>query len=261
MKILQNKIFRIVVFILCLGVIIYECIGLYRDNQEYNVADTEYETLTDDYISTATGDEVPEGTTYPPLLINYSQLESINPDFVGWLYFPYFDISYPVVHENEIDQYLRTTFDGTSNKAGCLFTDVLSTETFTGYHDIVFGHNMRNGSMFGKLKKLNQTEDQENIKQNPYIYVYTENAIYQYQIFAFYITSVGSDAYKVVTNDEEYEDFLKFIYSHTAFQKPDSLDLSNHPCILTLSTCSGPAGGSRRFVVHAAKVGAWANSQ
>ena len=260
MKILRNKIFRIVVFLICIGVIIYECIGLYKDNKEYDVADTEYEELIDDVVSEASPSELPEGANYPPIQIRYSELESINPDFVAWLYFPYFDISYPVVHENEIDQYLRTTFDGTPNKAGCLFTDVLSTEDFTGYHDIVFGHNMRNGSMFGKLKKLNQTEDQENIKQNPYIYVYTEKAVYQYQIFAFYVTNVGSDAYKVVTNDEEYEDFLKYIYSHTAFKKPESLDLSNHPCLLTLSTCSGRSGSGRRFVIHAAKVNAWAQN-
>lgn len=260
MKILRNKIFRIVVFLICIGVIIYECIGLYRDNKEYNVADTEYEELLEDVVTEAPSSTLPEGANYPPMQIRYSELESINPDFVAWLYFPYFDISYPVVHENEIDQYLRTTFDGTPNKAGCLFTDVLSTEDFTGYHDIIFGHNMRNGSMFGKLKKLNQTEDQENIKQNPYIYIYTEKAVYQYQIFAFYVTTVGSDAYKVVSNDEEYEAFLEYIYSHSAFEKPASLDLSNHPCLLTLSTCSGRAGGSRRFVIHAAKVNAWANN-
>ena len=258
MKILRNKVFRIIVFLICIGVIIYECIGLYRDNKEYDVADTEYEELLDDVVSDVPSSQIPEGVNYPPIQIRYSELESINPDFVAWLYFPYFDISYPVVHENEIDQYLRTTFDGTPNKAGCLFTDVLSSEDFTGYHDIIFGHNMRNGSMFGKLKRLNQTEDQENIKQNPYIYVYTEKAVYQYQIFAFYVTNVGSDAYKVVTNDEEYEDFLKYIYSHTAFKKPDSLDLSNHPCLLTLSTCSGRSGSGRRFVIHAAKVNAWA---
>ena len=258
MKILRNKVFRIIVFLICIGVIIYECIVLYRDNKEYDVADTEYEELLDDVVSDVPSSQIPEGVNYPPIQIRYSELESINPDFVAWLYFPYFDISYPVVHENEIDQYLRTTFDGTPNKAGCLFTDVLSSEDFTGYHDIIFGHNMRNGSMFGKLKRLNQTEDQENIKQNPYIYVYTEKAVYQYQIFAFYVTNVGSDAYKVVTNDEEYEDFLKYIYSHTAFKKPDSLDLSNHPCLLTLSTCSGRSGSGRRFVIHAAKVNAWA---
>lgn len=258
MKILRNKAFRIIVFLICIGVIIYECIGLYRDNKEYDVADTEYEELLDDVVSDVPSSQLPEGVNYPPIQIRYSELESINPDFVAWLYFPYFDISYPVVHENEIDQYLRTTFDGTPNKAGCLFTDLLSSEDFTGYHDIIFGHNMRNGSMFGKLKRLNQTEDQENIKQNPYIYVYTEKAVYLYQIFAFYVTNVGSDAYKVVSNDEEYEDFLKYIYSHTAFKKPDSLDLSNHPCLLTLSTCSGRSGSGRRFVIHAAKVNAWA---
>jgi sortase B len=189
--------------------------------------------------------------------IKYSQLKAINPDFVSWLYFPYFEISYPVVHENEIDQYLKTTFDGTPNKAGCLFTDILSTTDFTGMHDIIFGHNMRNGSMFGKLKRLGQTDDRENIKQNPYIYIYTESAVYQYQIFAFYVTTVGSNAYSVVNSDEEYENFLQYISTHNAFDDQGLVDQSDHPSILTLSTCSGSSGSGRRFVIHSAKVNSW----
>lgn len=257
MKLLKNEIFRSVVFALCLGVIIYECIGLYRDNREYSISDKEYQTLADDMVSSPDNDQLPEGATYPVLNIDYAQLKSINPDFTAWLYFPYFDLNYPVVHETEIDQYLNKTFDGTPNRAGCLFTDILSSPDFTGFHDIIFGHNMRNGSMFGRLKKLRQIDDRENLKLNPYIYVYTESAVYQYQIFAFYITTVGSDAYSVVTNDDEYDSFLNYIYSQSLFSKPEGLDLSAHPSILTLSTCSGSSGSGRRFVIHAAKVNAW----
>ena len=185
------------------------------------------------------------------------KLKAINDDFVAWLYFPYFDISYPVVQETEIDEYLKKTFDGTRNIAGCLFTDILSSADFCGMHDIIFGHNMRNGSMFGKLKKLSQTEDRNLIKENPYIYVYTEKAVFKYEIFAYYITTVGSDAYSVVTTDDEYDDFLKYIATNSVYDMPADLDMSSHPSILTLSTCSGRSGSGRRFVIHAAKTETW----
>ena len=257
MKILGNRIFRIIVLIICLGVIIYESIGLYNDSREYEIADTEYEALTQDTVSVAKAEEMPGGATYPPMHINFSQLKGINEDFVAWLYFPYFDISYPVVQESEIDEYLKKTFEGTYNSSGCLYTDVLSTPDFTGMHDIIFGHNMRNGSMFGKLKKLNQSEDREALKSDPYVYVYTDKAVYQYEIFAYYVTTVGSDAYAVVTTEDEYDDFLAYALKNSLYQKPETIDFTEYPSILTLSTCSGRSGSGKRFVIHAAKINGW----
>ncbi len=257
MKIIRNRFFRIAVLIICIGVIIYESIGLYNDSKEYEVADTEYETLTQDTISVATPEEIPEGATYPPMHINYGQLKGINKDFVCWLYFPYFDLSYPVVQENVIDEYLRKTFEGTYNTSGCLFTDILSTPDFTGMHDIIFGHNMRNGSMFGRFKELSASDDREIIKSNPYVYVYTEKAVYQYEIFGYYVTTVGSDAYSVVTTNEEYDKFLSYISRNSLYQRPDTIDFAEYPSILTLSTCSGKSGSGKRFVIHTAKVNSW----
>ena len=256
-KFFQNGVVRIILIIICIGIIIYESVGLYNDNKEYSVAETEYESLVEDSITVAMPEEMPQGATYPPMHIKYSQLKAINDDFVAWLYFPYFDISYPVVQETEIDEYLKKTFDGTRNIAGCLFTDILSSADFCGMHDIIFGHNMRNGSMFGKLKKLSQTDDRNLIKENPYIYVYTEKAVFKYEIFAYYVTTVGSDAYSVVTTDDEYDDFLKFIAANSVYDMPTDLDMSTHPSILTLSTCSGRSGSGRRFVIHAAKTETW----
>ena len=257
---MKFKILRIVAILICLIVIVYESISLYNDNKEYAIADTEYERLLNNNTgvsTTQTAAPTEDGETFPNLGVSYSTLEAINPDFVSWLYFPYFDISYPVVQEKEIDEYIKKTFDGTRNNAGCLFIDILSSPDFNGMHDIIFGHNMRNGSMFGKLKQLSQTEDRDAIKSNPFIYVYTEKAVYKYEIFAYYVTTVGSDAYSVVTTNEEYDDFLEYIQRNTIFQIPKDMNFAERPSILTLSTCSGQSGSGRRFVIHAAKVQTW----
>lgn len=264
-KLLENKAFRLVVLLICVLVIIYESIGLYRDKKEYEIADTEYEKLLDEAVVLPADEETEPAPgsdekprDYPNLFIDFSLLESINSDFVGWLYFPYFGISYPVVQETEVDEYLKKTFDGTHNSSGCLFTDILSTPDFTGLHDIIFGHNMRNGSMFGKLKTLNQSEDRDMIKEDPYLYIYTRDNVYKYEVFAYYITTVGSESYSVVSTDSEYDEFLNYISTNSIYPMPDSLDLSSHPSILTLSTCSGRES-KRRFVIHTAKIDSWDN--
>ena len=257
-KFLKSGKVRLVIILICIAIIIYESVGLYSDKKEYDIAETEYEELVKESVSVVPMEETSqEVAAYPPMYIKYSQLKSINSDFSAWLYFPYFELSYPVVHEKEIDQYLKTTFDGTKNSSGCLFTDVLSSPDFSGMHDIIFGHNMRNGSMFGKFKKLSQSEDRTLLKDNPYIYVYSEKAVYQYEIFAYYVTTVGSDAYSVVTTDDEYSNFLAYITANNLYDMPDDLDMSMHPHILTLSTCSGKSGSGKRFVIHAAKIMSW----
>ncbi|MBP3197936.1 MAG: class B sortase [Butyrivibrio sp.] len=257
MKLVQNRVFRLIVILICIGIIIYESISLYNENEEYEIADTEYEEIVENSVTVTDTTELPPGATYPPLQINFDQLKGINKDFVGWLYMPCFDLNYPVVHENEIDEYIKKTFEGKYNSSGCLFTDVLSTVDFTGMHDIIFGHNMRNGSMFGQFKKLIQDDGKDIINSNPYVYIYTENAVYKYKIFAYYVTPVGSDAYSVVTSEQEYNDFLKFISSNNLYEKPADLDMSTYPSILTLSTCNGRTGSGKRLVIHSAKVESW----
>ena len=258
MKLLRNKTFRLIVILICIGIIIYESIGLYRENKEYNIAGTEYEEIVDTAVSVADDEQLPPGATYPPLQINFTQLKTINKDFVGWIYMPCFDLSYPVVHENEIDEYIKKTFEGKYNSSGCLFTDILSSRDFTGMHDIIFGHNMRNGSMFGQFKKLTQPDGREIIDSNPYVYIYTENAVFKYKVFAYYVTTVGSDAYSVVTSEQEYNDFIKYIDSNNLYEKPSDLELDKYPSLLTLSTCNGRSGSGKRLVIHAAKVDSWA---
>lgn len=255
---LNIKILKGIGILICVGIIIWQVIGLYQDNKQYQEANNEYQQLEQTAVKNETTAPATPEEDYPHLSINYTQLESINPDFVCWLYFPYFGINYPVVQETEIDEYLKKTFDGKRNSSGCLYTDIYSSPDFTGMHDIIFGHNMRNGSMFGKFKQLVQSEDTaKELSQNPYFYVYTGTTINKYEIFAYYVTTVGSPAYDVVTTDEQYDDFMNYIRSNNMYTQPTNVDLTAKPSILTLSTCSGRSGSGRRLVIHAAKIGSW----
>ncbi|WP_029230917.1 class B sortase [Butyrivibrio sp. VCB2006] len=251
------KILRILAIILCLGIIIYEAYRIYDDQREYAVADDEYEELKSLALTWPKGEDESQIVDYPLIQVDFDKLEEINPDIVAWLYFPCLEISYPVVKENEVDEYIHLTFDKQVNKAGCLFEDVLSDREFRGMHDIVFGHNMRNGSMFGSLKKLYATGNEHLLQENPYVYVYTKDYVFQYRVFGYYITTVGSEAYKVVGTDEAYDELLEYIQNHSSYPRPAEADFTNRPSLLTLSTCSGQSGSGKRFVVHTYKTAAW----
>lgn len=251
-----KKVIRIVALIICLAIIVYEGVMIYVDQKEYQVASDEYDEIRSVAVDYIPEDEA-EIVDYPVLNINFGKLEEINPDVTAWIYFPCLEISYPVVKESEVDEYLYKTFELEKNKAGCIFEDVMSDAGFNGYHDIVFGHNMKDKSMFGRLKDLYQKGNESLLEDDPYIYIYTKDHVYQYRVFAYYITKVGSGAYSVVSNLDEYKDFISFIQTHSAYKIPSDLDLESGNSILTLSTCSGRAGGSQRFVVHSLKVNGW----
>ena len=250
------KIVRVALIVALVGVMVYECIGIYTDQKEYEQAEEEYDEIEDSYVVFKGGVQEEASLPYPDFDINHNSLRIINDAYVGWLYFPAMDISYPVVKERYIDEFLRVTFDGKHNTAGSIFMDIASNEDFRGMSDFVFGHNMRNGSMFGSLKEL-YLSDEDLLKSNDSVFVYTDEYIFQYKVFAYYNTRVGSDAYQLVETEEEYDEFLSYIQSHTAYKIPDDIDFSQYPSLLTLSTCSGKSGSGNRFVVHTVKVGAW----
>ena len=155
--------------------------------------------------------------------------------------------------ENEIDEYLHKTFDGKKNNSGCLFEDVLSDENFCGMHDMIFGHNMKDGSMVGSLKKIHSPENGKILEDNPYVYINTGDTIYRYEAFAYEIPTAGSGAYCEVKDNDEYDAFIEYVISNDQWDNDKKYNFESRPSILTLSTCSGFAGGNRRFVIHTYK--------
>ena len=255
---MNRKVFNILrnlAIIACIAFAVYEAVYIYLEYLEYDVAKNEYEEIVANMVEWPASEDEAAIVEYPLIHVDFEGLKEINPDYVGWIYFPCLDISYPVVKEQEIDQYLRLTFDGKQNKSGCIYEDVLSDAEFNGMHDIVFGHNMRDGSMFGKLKKLYQTKDEDLLSDNPYVYIYTKDYVFEYRVFGYYQTTVGSQAYKVVDNADDYDELIEYIKYNSAYPRPEDADFSQRPGILTLSTCSGASGSSKRFVVHTFRTG------
>lgn len=193
-------------------------------------------------------EEGPIEVFYPDLQLDMEALKEMNGDFRGWLYFPVLDISYPIVQGEDNSYYLKHAFDGEKLYAGCIFVDYGASGDWSDRNTFVFGHNMRDGSMFGSFRKL--VDDTTLCEEQPYFYIYTEDWVYTYQIFSYYKTKSSSDRYMTFESDETYDSYTEWALDNSLFTS--RADLSERPNIVSLSTCYGSAGTSRRVLIHGA---------
>ena len=265
-----GDVIRLIVMLAALAVFLYSGYTLYGFYKEYKKSSDEYDNLEnsyaadqeqesenidnledDDALQSISGQEVRtvfedgEEKTLPVLKnpIDFTQLLSVNSDIVGWLRIRALDISYPVVQGKDNDYYLHRTFEKTDNFAGCLFVNSYNMGDFTDQNTIIYGHNMKNGSMFGKLKNFN---DPEVFKKSRYFWIFTPDFIYQYRIFSASVVDKKWLSYKICFTDDEFDQFISRAYSNSVVDNQD-VTVTKEDRIVTLSTCTGD--DSTRFVV------------
>jgi sortase B len=191
----------------------------------------------------------PETKENRPTKIDFKSLQEKNSDTVGWIEIPGTEINYPIVKGDDNEFYLHRDFQNKTSKSGSIFMDYRNDGDFTNRHSILYGHNMRNGSMFAGLMAY---KDSVFFAQNDKIYIDTPDGRTIWQIFAAYVTT--TDFYYIITDfpdDPSFSSFLQTIQSKSSFQSPVSPVVSDH--LLTLSTCTYEYDDAR-FVVHAIKV-------
>ncbi len=259
----MNKWVRRILIIICLCVAVYEGVYIVRNLATDQAAIDEYSAISQETVQEGKAEEIliAPAEEYaddigekPSLQIDHASLLETNEQYIGWLDFPAVDISYPIVMEETENQFLRTTFEGKTNTAGSIFMDVYSDPNFQGYSDFLFGHNMRNRTMFGNMRELYQSSEGDPLEEHPYFFVYTEDAIYKYLVFAYEMTTNGSEVYDEITTDEAYDAYLEGVFARSMYDCEEEVDFTDRPELLNLSTCSGRSGGSKRFVVHGVKV-------
>lgn len=265
-----GDVIRLIVMLAALAVFLYSGYTLYGFYKEYKKSSDEYDNLEnsyaadqeqesenidnledDDVLQSISGQEVRtvfedgEEKTLPVLKnpIDFTQLLSVNSDIVGWLRIRALDISYPVVQGKDNDYYLHRTFEKTDNFAGCLFVNSYNMGDFTDQNTIIYGHNMKNGSMFGKLKNFN---DPEVFKKSRYFWIFTPDFIYQYRIFSASVVDKTGLTYQISFTDDEFDQFISRAYSNSVVDNQD-VTVTKEDRIVTLSTCTGD--DSTRFVV------------
>ncbi len=153
----------------------YPDISLHQRCWSTKKADNEYEKLEEEYAEVpaevTTSDEVEEEEGP---VIDFAALKAVNEDIIGWLVVEALDISYPIVQSEDNDFYLHRTTEKTYNFAGSIFLDYMNKPDFSDCHSIVYGHNMKNGSMFGTLK---QFRDKDVYSKSMYFWICTPEKI------------------------------------------------------------------------------------
>lgn len=180
------------------------------------------------------------GIPIPDLDVDIASLqENENPDIYAWIYVPGTKVNYPVLqHPTDDSYYLNYNIDGTKGYPGCIYTEkAYNSKDFTDGNTVLYGHNMKNGTMFGSIHKY---EDSSFFKEHPYIYVYTPERLLCYRIFAAYEHVNEHLLYNHNFDDSDsvlwYFDLVKQEKSINSNFLED-FELTGFERIITLSTC------------------------
>lgn len=176
--------------------------------------------------------------------IDLQALREVNPDVVGWIALPGTEISYPVVQGTDNDYYLAHTWDGENSSCGAIFLDCGASADFSGFHTLVYGHRMRNGTMFTALKDYRSAEF---LREHPSVYLVLNSGVYRYDVFSAREADTMGIVYE--KNLEGREDALLQDCLEGSVIDTGVTPQATDP-ILTLSTCTG-TGYARRWTVHA----------
>ena len=253
----KSDVLRTIALIVAIAVFCYAAFNLYHIYTEYKKGTDEYNQIEEMAVTERDADSAevagPNAQLKPPIEVDFDKLKSVNEDVVGWIYVDALpDISYPIVKGKDNQTYLHQTYEKNYNFAGTIFVDYENSGDFSDCNTLVYGHNMKNGSMFGHLKKFR--EDDKLYKQDKYFWILTPERNYRYEIITAYTTGVNSDTYTLFKGPgEEFEKYLETIKGYSEIQTDDT-DLTIKDRIVTLSTCTG--NESTRFVVQGKRVDA-----
>lgn len=253
----KSDVLLTIALIVAIAVFCYAAFNLYHIYTEYKKGTDEYNQIEEMAVTERDADSAevagPNAQLKPPIEVDFDKLKSVNEDVVGWIYVDALpDISYPIVKGKDNQTYLHQTYEKNYNFAGTIFVDYENSGDFSDCNTLVYGHNMKNGSMFGHLKKFR--EDDKLYKQDKYFWILTPERNYRYEIITAYTTGVNSDTYTLFKGPgEEFEKYLEMIKGYSEIQTDDT-DLTIKDRIVTLSTCTG--NESTRFVVQGKRVDA-----
>lgn len=253
----KGDVLLTIALIAAIVVFCYAAFNLYHIYTEYKKGTDEYNQIEEMAVTERDADSAevagPNAQLKPPIEVDFDKLKSVNEDVVGWIYVDALpDISYPIVKGKDNQTYLHQTYEKNYNFAGTIFVDYENSGDFSDCNTLVYGHNMKNGSMFGHLKKFR--EDDKLYKQDKYFWILTPERNYRYEIISAYTTGVNSDTYTLFKGPgEEFEKYLEMIKGYSEIQTDDT-DLTIKDKIVTLSTCTG--NESTRFVVQGKRVDA-----
>lgn len=233
--------------VLCAAGVLYSTFILISDNREYAEGDAAYQQVRQVRESS---EPAANQTNAPPQIagevsieekqdkhndsVDFSSLEEINPDVVAWLTCEGTEIDYPVVLGTDNDYYLRHLFTGERNKLGAIFIDYRNHGNFSDKNTIIYGHNMKDGSMFSSLTKY---KNQNYYDSYPAMVLYTPDGDYKIELFAGIIVDGNYESVRFdFKNNHDFQSYIDSLKKMSTFESNTLVNADDQ--IVTLCTCS-----------------------
>lgn len=240
MKLYRPRIFFVCFFLFVFLISTLNIIKIYSD---YKTADNVNENMQDRFVQAIKIESEPpdeEVKIQAPICIDFDSLIQENNDVIGWIYCPNTPINYPVLKGEDNNKYLRTDLKGNYLVSGSIFADYRNGKIGQYRNYIVYGHNMKNSTMFGTLVKY---KDQTYYDSHPILYFLTPDANYIIELCAGAVVKRDSDIYQTAPADNTIADIM----AKSTFNS--AVEIGNGENIITLSTCSYEFNNARYVVV------------
>lgn len=206
----------ILIFVIIFSICIYL---LLKDFQELNENNKATDNLIEEII------KINEGTQEKD--IDWDYLKSVNDDIIAWIEIEETNINYPILKDNATF-YLKHSFDKKYNSNGSIFTTDL--QPFENEETIVYGHNMKNGSMFSNLGKY---LDKDFLYKHLKFKIFTPNVNYEASIFSVY--SIGIETESNATKSLDFNEKIRYYKNSSKYQIENNDNINK---IVKLLTCS-----------------------
>lgn len=185
-------------------------------------------------------------TKKPPISVNFNKLKKKNKDIIGWIYSENTVINYPILQTSNNIYYLRHLMDKSYSVSGSIFLDSINNKYFKDANSILYGHHMRNGSMFASIE---QYKEQEYFDSHSELWLLTPNQDYMIAPFAGLVVEPSREDYFMTNfiDPQTQQSYVKFALENSTFVgdfSPNSTDK-----LITLATCDYTFEGARFILV------------
>lgn len=167
-----------------------------------------------------------------PVAVDFDSLQKISGDAVAWLYCPDTELNYVVAQGWDNTRYLHRLLDGSYANGGTLFVDSENSRDFSDWNTVIYGHNMKNGTMFATLVKY---REQAFYDQHPQLYLYVPGHRYTLELVAGFTTDTNDRIYRIPATFDDREKILDYARKHSTFVSDTQVGLEDK--LVTLSTC------------------------
>lgn len=249
---MNKKYYKIIAVVAAVVAVLCVAAGIYQYQKEKN-AGAEYDKVREEAEKEPSA--TPKAEKDPvEIPIDFATLQKQNPDVYAWIKIENTNIDYPILQkEGDNGYYLTHTMENKESPEGSIFTEDYNSTDFEDPNTVIYGHDMKNGSMFQNLLEY---QDKDFFDENREVLIYTPDAIRHYKIFAAYLYD---DRHLMESFDFNiksiYQAYLDSIFSmrNMNAQIDTTAEIGTDDKIITLSTCYGNQS-DKRFLVQAVLV-------